>query len=765
MIQSISLIRNLGTFNSDSASASQSFKRLTLIYADNGRGKTTLAAMFRSLATSDPQPIIERKRLGASHPPHIVLKQQEHSSILKFQNGMWNRTLPNLRVFDDIFVNKNVHSGLDVEPQHRQNLHELILGDQGVALNLGLQNLMSRIATHGRALEEKGRKIPQNVRRGLPLDEFCELSEIADIDEKIKESEHALRIAKDQEAVRNSPLFEPIGLPDFDIDTIRQTLLVCLSEIDRAAEKKVSAHFQLIGKNGESWIEEGFRRTVSRESENCPFCGQSLDGLTLVSQYRTYFSQQYNQLKQNVISLIGNLSITHSGEAQIEFERAIGLAKERRQFWTTYTRIPAIDVDNATIFRDWVAAKESVLGLLHAKQAAPLDPIEIDEQTIRNLNAYHSHAKVVRGLNEELALSNERIRDVQRQAESTNIEDARNRLALLEATRARFSQELVPLCEDYMQENRAKACAEAERVETRKKLEEYRESVFPEIQDGVNEYLEQFNAAFHVDSLKPQNIGGGKGSTCTYNVVVNNTPIPIKNTRASIEGPSFRNSLSAGDRNTLALALFFSSLDKNPKLDNTIVVIDDPVSSLDDQRSLATIQTIRDLSKRAEQVIVMSHSKSFLCKLWDGTNKSDCLSLEIALSDGESTLRAWDVSQDAITEHDKRHQILQQYFNHQTGNDRKVAEVIRPHMEGYLRVICPDQFGPGALLGQFLRKCRERIGTPDEILKEDVVQEIERITEYSNQFHHDPNQVWQSFAINPGELKGFVRRTLRITGP
>ena len=32
-----------------------------LIYGENGRGKTTLAAVFRSLATGDPLPIIERQ--------------------------------------------------------------------------------------------------------------------------------------------------------------------------------------------------------------------------------------------------------------------------------------------------------------------------------------------------------------------------------------------------------------------------------------------------------------------------------------------------------------------------------------------------------------------------------------------------------------------------------------------------------------------------------------------------------------------------------
>ena len=39
-------------------------------------------------------------------------------------------------VFDDVFVDLNLYSGLVVGSDHRQNLHELIPGTQGVALNV-----------------------------------------------------------------------------------------------------------------------------------------------------------------------------------------------------------------------------------------------------------------------------------------------------------------------------------------------------------------------------------------------------------------------------------------------------------------------------------------------------------------------------------------------------------------------------------------------------------------------------------------------------
>lgn len=102
-------------------------------------------------------------------------------------------------------------------------------------------------------------------------------------------------------------------------------------------------------------------------------------------------------------------------------------------------------------------------------------------------------------------------------------------------------------------------------------------------------------------------------SSCNYNVLINNIEVPIT---AEI-GPSFKNTLSTGDRNTLALAFFFTSLDQDQNLNNKIVVIDDPMTSLDEHRTLATIHEMNDLAKRVNQMIVMSHSKPFLCQLWD----------------------------------------------------------------------------------------------------------------------------------------------------
>ena len=91
-LQRFKLIRNVGKFLSYSAATEElNHKRLTLIYNENGLGKTTLIAIVRSLTNGQPIPVRERQRLGAQHAPHIVVGLEPGPDAV-FQNGAWSRT-------------------------------------------------------------------------------------------------------------------------------------------------------------------------------------------------------------------------------------------------------------------------------------------------------------------------------------------------------------------------------------------------------------------------------------------------------------------------------------------------------------------------------------------------------------------------------------------------------------------------------------------------------------------------------------------------
>jgi wobble nucleotide-excising tRNase len=287
----------------------------------------------------------------------------------------------------------------------------------------------------------------------------------------------------------------------------------------------------------------------------------------------------------------------------------------------------------------------------------------------------------------------------------------------------------------------------------------YRTAIFPAYETAINAYLVKFNAGFRLGSVTPVN--NRSGSSCSYNVLINNVAVAITGNDGD---PCFKNTLSAGDRNTLALAFFFASLDQDPQLSQKVVVIDDPMTSLDEHRSLTTVQETGRLLNRVEQVVVLSHSKPFLCAIWQEADKTSRAALKIIRNGTGSVLDTWDVNQDSITEHDKRHAAVSAYIRSQQGtNERAVAAALRLILECYTRVAYPVVFQPGSLLGPFINTCNQRKGTPSEILSESNIIELRDLLDYGNKFHHDTNAAWETEQINDQELLNFRERTLKFT--
>ena len=765
MINRLQLLRNVGLFDSVSDGAHLPLGRLTLVYAENGRGKTTLAAILRSLATGDPLPITERWRILAQHPPHVIVDCDGGPQAAIFQNNAWNRIVANMALFDDVFIDENVSSGLVVDAEHRQRLHDLILGAQAVTLNQQLEELVAQVEVHNAALRAKGEAIPAAERGPLSVEEFCALPERAAIDEAIQSTERKLAAAHEQDAVRNAPVFETLTLPGFDVRGLGAILRQDLPSLDAAAAAQVQAHLAELGPGGEAWVADGMR-IVSQAASSpatpaCPFCAQGLDGSPIIDHYRAHFSTAYADLKRKVSDALAALDQAHGGDAPAAFERSVRVADERQRFWSQFCDVPDVDIETAKTGQDWRAAREAVARELAEKQGAPLERMDLRTSTEALVAAYEAHREAVAELSKRLQQANATIRVVKEQAAAADLSALTADVEHLKAIKARHSPTTALLCADYLAEKEAKADTERQRDEVRAELDQHRATAFPAFQTAINLYLQRFNAGFRLGSVTPANIRGG--ATCTYNVLINNRPIPVAGGTPEPGEPSFRNTLSSGDRSTLALAFFFASLDQDSALATKVVVIDDPITSLDSHRALTTVQEIRRLSDRVAQIIVLSHDKRFLCRIWDGADRTARRALQVARDAVGSTLREWDVNEDSITEHDRRHVMLREYLVSSAGNNREVARAIRPVLEKFLRVAYPEDCPSGTVLGQFRTLCEQRVHTAREILDETDTRELGDITEYANKFHHETNPAWQTEVINDAELTGFARRTLDFT--
>ena len=536
MIERIQLVRNIGQFDNVSPPLQTVLNPFSLVYGENGRGKTTLAAILRSLATDNPSLVTDRHRLGAQHSPHVVIGHGGGQCV--FQNGAWTQPLPQVAIFDDGFVSANVCSGIKLQTAHRQNLHELILGAEDVALNDTLQGHVTRIEEHNTRLRELADVIPANALGPYKVDTYCSLEQEPAIDAKIQDAERRLAAARSADVIRQRPGFQEFGLPDFDLEAIDAVLDRSLPDLEVAAADRVRAHITRLGRGGEAWVSDGMTRiepvSEGHDGEICPFCAQDLGGSELIDHYRAYFSRAYEDLKLAIRQTGVAIRDTHAGDIPSAFERDIRTAVQAHEFWKDFAELPEIEVDTAAIARQWNAAREGVLEQLRAKTAAPLDRMALSPEVRQAVMDYSARIAEVAALSQRLGAVNARLDVVKEQAQADDLAALTDDLAKLKAQKARFDPAVVPHCDAYTAEKTAKAATETLRTQARAALDQYREQIFPAYEISINEYLRRFAASFRLGEV--QSVNNRSGSSASYCVVINQQNVNV----TADEGPSFR---------------------------------------------------------------------------------------------------------------------------------------------------------------------------------------------------------------------------------
>lgn len=92
MLERISEIQGIGLLHNANAKP-HVCRRATLIYGDNGRGKSTLATILRSLSTGDGSLINHRITLDGKFPPKVTLQFASGHQVT-FANGVWSEQRP-----------------------------------------------------------------------------------------------------------------------------------------------------------------------------------------------------------------------------------------------------------------------------------------------------------------------------------------------------------------------------------------------------------------------------------------------------------------------------------------------------------------------------------------------------------------------------------------------------------------------------------------------------------------------------------------------
>ena len=133
MINKIISIKNTGKFRSFTAQGNSNalFNRMNIIYSENGRGKTTLSNIFRSLNDQNGELIIGRKTIGGigNQSINILIDSKNY----KFKDGKWDNTPDvDFDIFDSSYITQNIYSKNIIEHDQKKQLYLFTIGKQGV---------------------------------------------------------------------------------------------------------------------------------------------------------------------------------------------------------------------------------------------------------------------------------------------------------------------------------------------------------------------------------------------------------------------------------------------------------------------------------------------------------------------------------------------------------------------------------------------------------------------------------------------------------
>ena len=173
MLKKFVTIKNVSRFKNFSARGDIELKRLSLLFAENGRGKTTLCAVLRSLQSGVGAHVIGRTTLGSTDAPEIRILSDGRT--FSFGSGAWNSTLPDIAIFDATFVSENAFSGDSVGIGQKRNLYRVIVGRDGVTLAKEIETLDEASRAKAADIREKTALIQAFFREGWRLRLFSDL--------------------------------------------------------------------------------------------------------------------------------------------------------------------------------------------------------------------------------------------------------------------------------------------------------------------------------------------------------------------------------------------------------------------------------------------------------------------------------------------------------------------------------------------------------------------------------------------------------------
>lgn len=745
MIEKIIKLQGVGLLHDPLPSGAVVLSKTVAVYSDNGRGKSTLAAVLRAAASGEIEELSARTTLGGTKEAACELLID--GSVLKYDGTSWTESTDAVLVFDAAFIERNVYAASSVGAEQRRGLLDFALGDEDVALTRAIEAR----AKQASGLDAPIRALKKQIQAQagtLTVDEFIALPLEAPTDEAIKVARQAVDDAVNQEKLSLRALPSEVEIPELVFDELESTLAESVETLGKGAEALVLGHIRdHLGADGaEAWLEKG----LGFMDDVCPFCGRPSDGIALLGAYRDYSDQAYARLKARVDSEASSWDETLSDEVVDAIGAIVADNGKAAIAWADHAEIAFPEAPDVV---DACHRVRAAAARAYQNKAAALLDAQALPQELREARAEWEDLAIKVGEYNRLVADVERkLKSLQTAAAEADVDALRGVLARLEAQEHRG--QLQGECDDYSRQTEKKTRLAEEKQQLQEDLSRSSKAFLQLYGGAVNDRLKAFTAGFRLAHFARSYAGDGV-ARAAYGLVVQGHAVPLIAKRGHAD---FATTLSDGDKRLLALALFLARLDVDEGTEKLVVVFDDPICSFDIYRREIAAQVVAELVPSLGQVIVLSHDPE-LIHLLDERGFEQTLQIRAA-GDG-CVLQDCDIGEVCKDPYVTHYSVLTAYAAMGAPAEQlpSIAEGIRPYLEANLRHRFPLELAKCRNLGEMIRGIREcPEDNPLAILKPEL-DDMQRVNDFGAAPHHaDPD----ADRIDERRLQVMVAKALEI---
>ena len=698
MLKRIKKIQNIGRFKNCSSSSVQ-FEQVTLIFGRNTYGKSTLSCLLSSISSGNTEAITSRKTIPNDQQSQqaelsFMIDGQQREVSVKYSSGTWLSPLPanlKLNIFDDSFYHTNLFAGRQFSRETKDNFSSFVLGTLGVAKQQEIEtkNKQKSDATRNRNdLQKAAFKDIDDLVSFIKLSPSKSKDELTQKIEFLREeysklSKQQKNASKIQERKECSPIIWGSDFP-VALQKLNNALQASLESHHKEAQHKVAEHIKLNFKepeNAESWIRQGL---AQNKAENCQFCGQHLnpDALQLLDIYRQSFDTAYESHDKNIKQELSQCQLLLTKERISSLKIAIESNNtalksfpelEDNKDWVLLIDKITLIIDQLNEeFSQWetnqITFKEVLESVIKQKLASPhkgIDDfkfellIQINEKLTPLAGQYN---ELIKDINSIFQLFKKSVID----------NSIVQKLIEIEKNGKTESRELKRL--DLTEQ--CAAYKEFDSIITllTKEIPRLKEELLNEQSDFLDQYFDRLNQYFQMFGSRDFRLEKGldtKGHKPIYYLKVKFHGIDV--TEKNLE-----HTFSESDRRSLALSIFWATLDGLSEVDkkNTIVVLDDPVTSFDNHRVSSVHKEIASLSEHVRQIIILSHFEQGITSFLNTYRNKPVKLLSIERIGNSSEINVTDIDHFIKTTHEKEAHNIFSFINEQTSS----------HSAGDLRV-------------------------------------------------------------------------------